>query len=163
WQARQDGRDRGRPGGDQRPQGSRRHLRAGDRAQAPTAAGGVEDLVVSLTAKGLTTGEVQAHLAEVTGCAGLPPDDLARSPTECSTAWPSGSRARWTRSTRCCSSTPSTSRSATGRSPTAPCMSCSRSRSTASATSFRLWAGDGGEGAKLLAARPHRAQNPRRG
>jgi putative transposase len=29
--------------------------------------GGVEDLVVSLSAKGLTTGEVQAHLAEVDG------------------------------------------------------------------------------------------------
>jgi transposase-like protein len=29
--------------------------------------GGVEDLVVSLTAKGLTTGEVQAHLAEIYG------------------------------------------------------------------------------------------------
>jgi transposase-like protein len=29
--------------------------------------GGVEDLIVSLTAKGLTTGEVCAHLAEVYG------------------------------------------------------------------------------------------------
>ncbi|OHV25699.1 hypothetical protein BBK14_21995 [Parafrankia soli] len=28
---------------------------------------GVEDLVISLVAKGLTTGEVQAHLAEVYG------------------------------------------------------------------------------------------------
>jgi putative transposase len=29
--------------------------------------GGVEDLVISLVAKGLTTGEVQAHLAEIYG------------------------------------------------------------------------------------------------
>jgi len=28
---------------------------------------GVEDLVISLSAKGLTTGEIQAHLAEVYG------------------------------------------------------------------------------------------------
>jgi putative transposase len=29
--------------------------------------GGIEDLVISLSAKGLTTGEVQAHLAEIYG------------------------------------------------------------------------------------------------
>jgi hypothetical protein len=29
--------------------------------------GGIDDLVISLTAKGLTTGEVAAHLAEVYG------------------------------------------------------------------------------------------------
>ena len=29
--------------------------------------GGVEDLILSLTGKGLTTGEVQAHLAEIYG------------------------------------------------------------------------------------------------
>jgi putative transposase len=29
--------------------------------------GGVDDLVISLVAKGLTTGEVQAHLAEIYG------------------------------------------------------------------------------------------------
>lgn len=37
--------------------------------------GGVDQMVISLTAKGLTTGEVQAHLAEVYG--------TRRSPTPC--------------------------------------------------------------------------------
>jgi transposase-like protein len=36
----------------------------------------MDDLVISLVAKGLTTGEVQAHLAEVYGTRGLPADHL---------------------------------------------------------------------------------------
>ena len=37
---------------------------------------GVDEMVISLSAKGLTTGEVQAHLAEVYGAQVSPPDDL---------------------------------------------------------------------------------------
>src|ERR1700757_2994976 len=66
--------------------------------------GGVDDMVISLVAKGLTTGEVQAHLAEIYG-AEVSRTPSARSPTGCWRAWPSGSPGRWSRSTRCCSST----------------------------------------------------------
>ena len=37
---------------------------------------GVDSMVISLTAKGLTTGEVEAHLAEVYGTRISPGDDL---------------------------------------------------------------------------------------
>ncbi len=56
----------------------------------------VDELVISLSAKGLTTGEVQAHLAEVyapTSRAG----PSRRSPRRSSRAWPSGRTGRWTR------------------------------------------------------------------
>ena len=46
---------------------------------------GVDAMVISLCAKGLTTGEISAHLAEVYGTRGVAGDDLARSPTRSST------------------------------------------------------------------------------
>jgi putative transposase len=53
---------------------------------------GMDDLVISLVAKGLTTGEGQAHLAEVSGSES-PARPSPRSPTGCLTAWPPGSHA----------------------------------------------------------------------
>jgi transposase-like protein len=60
---------------------------------------GVDEMVISLSAKGLTTGEVQAHLAEVYG-ARVPARRSPRSPTRSSRAWPSGRTGPSTRSTR---------------------------------------------------------------
>src|SRR6056297_522348 len=50
---------------------------------------GVDSMVISLTAKGLTTGEIEAHLAEVysTEISGR---RSRRSPTESSMRWPTG-------------------------------------------------------------------------
>src|SRR5688572_15405192 len=65
---------------------------------------GVDGIVLSLSAKGLTTGEISAHLAEVYGarCRRTP---SRPSPTGCWTRWPSGNRARSTRYIPWCSST----------------------------------------------------------
>ena len=60
---------------------------------------GVDELVISLSAKGLTTGEVQAHLAEVYG-AQVSRQTSPQSPTRSSRAWPSGRTGHSTRSTR---------------------------------------------------------------
>jgi len=114
--------------------------------------GGVEELVLSLTAKGLTTGEVAAHLAEVYG-AQVSRQTISTSPTGCSMAWQSGSRARWTPSTRCCSSTPSTSRSPGGQVTNRPIYVVLAVTVDGERDILGLWVGDGGEGAKLLAAR----------
>jgi len=78
---------------------------------------GVDELVISLSAKGLTTGEVQAHLAEVYGA------EVSRQTISTITDKVVEGMAEWQnrpldRSTRSCSSMPSTSRSGTGRSPT---------------------------------------------
>jgi putative transposase len=81
---------------------------------------GVDELVVSLAAKGLTTGEISAHLADVYG-AEVSRTRSRASPTGSSRSSPSGSRGRSTASTRSCSSTRSTSRSRTGRSSTGRC------------------------------------------
>ena len=43
--------------------------------------GGVDEMVISLVAKGLTTGEVTAHMAEVYG-ADVNPDNLQRAVRE---------------------------------------------------------------------------------
>jgi transposase-like protein len=80
---------------------------------------GVDELVISLSAKGLTTGEVAAHLAEVYGA------EVSRQTISTITDKVIEAMAEWqnrpldpARSTRWCSSTRSTSRSGTGRSPT---------------------------------------------
>jgi transposase-like protein len=96
----------------------------------------VDELVISLSAKGLTTGEVQAHLAEVYGA------DVSRQTISTITEKVVEGMAEWQnrpldpgRCIRLCSSTRSTSRSATGWSPTGPSTSRSRSPARAAATS----------------------------
>ena len=42
---------------------------------------GVDEIVLSLYAKGLTTGEISAHFAEIYGASVSQGDDLAGSPT----------------------------------------------------------------------------------
>jgi putative transposase len=80
---------------------------------------GVEDLVISLSAKGLTTGEICAHLSEVYGA------QVSKQTISTITDRVLEGMAEWQsrpldvgRFIRCCSSTVSTSRSATGMWPT---------------------------------------------
>jgi hypothetical protein len=68
---------------------------------------GVDEMVISLAAKGLTAGEVQAHLAEVYGPT-FPAGPSPPLPTRCWRAWPNGRADPSTRSTRSSSFTPST-------------------------------------------------------
>ena len=78
---------------------------------------GVDEIVLSLYAKGLTTGEISAHFAEIYQ-ASVSKETVSGSRTGCSRRWSTGRSARSTRSTRRSSSTPSWSRSVTARSPT---------------------------------------------
>jgi putative transposase len=82
---------------------------------------GVDDRVISLVAKGLTTGEVQAHLAEIYGA------QVSRETISTITDRVLDGLAEWQsrpldpgRFTPCCSWMPSTSRSEMGRRPTGP-------------------------------------------
>lgn len=79
---------------------------------------GVVEMVISLVARGMSTGDVQAHLAEVYGTtvSRQQVSDIADAVVEKMAEWQN--RPLDKRSTRWCSSTRSTSRSATGRSRT---------------------------------------------
>jgi hypothetical protein len=95
---------------------------------------GVEDMVLSLSAKGLTTGEISAHLAEVYGA------DVSRQTISTITDKVMDGMAEWQnrpldRSIQSCSSMPSTSRSGMVRSRTDRSTSSWRSPSTATVTS----------------------------
>ena len=93
----------------------------------------VDAVVISLYAKGLTTGEISAHFAEVYG-ASVSKDTVSRITdrvVEDMQAWSSG---RCSRCTRRSSSTRSTSRSATGRSATSRSTPRSGSTWTGTAT-----------------------------
>jgi hypothetical protein len=96
---------------------------------------GVDAMVISLVAKGLTTGEVQAHLGEVYG-SDVSRDTISKITDRVLDELAAWQNRPWTASTRCCSSTRSWSKSATGRSPTVPSIPPSGSPSTASATSW---------------------------
>ena len=64
----QDGADRGhRSGGHRRAARSGRDVRAADRKKRQRRLSGVDEVVLSLYAKGLTTGEISAHFAEIYG------------------------------------------------------------------------------------------------
>ena len=66
------------PGRDRRAAGSGGHVRTADREEAAaTAFNGVDEIVLSLYAKGLTTGEISAHFAEIYGASVSQGDDLA--------------------------------------------------------------------------------------
>ena len=94
---------------------------------------GIEPLVLALSAKGPTHGEISAHFAEVYR-ASVPRTPSPGSPTPCWSRWRSGRTGHWTRCARCCSSTPCSSRSATVRSPTGRSTPWSESPSTVNAT-----------------------------
>ena len=74
---------------------------------------GVDQIILSLSARGLTTGEIAAHFAEVYE-ATVSRDTISRSPTRYSRRWQSGEIARWTGFIPSCSSTRSWSRSGMG-------------------------------------------------
>jgi putative transposase len=56
---------------------------------------GVDQIVLSLSARGLTTGEISAHFAEIYG-ASVSRETSRRSPTRCWRRWP-GPTGRWMR------------------------------------------------------------------
>jgi transposase-like protein len=84
---------------------------------------GIEDLVISLSAKGLTTGEISAHLAEIYGA------EVSKQTISTITDRVMDGMAEWGESAAGpdlpsdLHRLPSTSRSATGRSPTGPSTS----------------------------------------
>lgn len=83
---------------------------------------GVEDMVLSLSAKGLTTGEISAHLAEVYG-ADVSKQTISTITDKVMDGMAEWQNRPWIRSTRSCSWTRSTSRSVMGRSRTGPSTS----------------------------------------
>ncbi len=66
----------------------------------------VDEIVLSLTARGLTTGEIAAHFADIYG-ASVSKDTVRGSLIRLLRRWTSGVTGRWTRSTPRSSSTPS--------------------------------------------------------
>ncbi|MDQ0779942.1 transposase-like protein [Streptomyces aurantiacus] len=68
---------------------------------------GVDEMVISPAAKGLATGEVQAHLTEVHG-AEVSRQTISTTTTRCWRTWPNGRTGRSTPSVRWSSSMPST-------------------------------------------------------
>ena len=68
---------------------------------------GVDEMVISLSAKGLTTGEIQPTWPRSMALR-CPGRRSPRSPTRSSKAWPNGRTGPWMRSTRWSSSTPFT-------------------------------------------------------
>jgi putative transposase len=62
---------------------------------------GLSGNVISLYAKGMTTGDIQAHLAEIYGTE-ISRDTSAGSPTPSSRTSCRGRTGPWTASTRCC-------------------------------------------------------------
>lgn len=71
--------------------------------------GEVDEIVLSLYAKGLTTGEIAAHFRDTYG-ASVSTETISRITDKVALRWKSGRPARWTRSTRLCSWTRSWSR-----------------------------------------------------
>jgi hypothetical protein len=59
-----NGDHRGRPGRDRCASPSCQQFRTKDGEETTAPLGGVDSMMVSLTAKGLTTGEIEVHLAE---------------------------------------------------------------------------------------------------
>jgi len=58
--------------------------------------GGFDEAVISLYAKGMTTGDIAAHLAQVCTALRCPGSWSPRSPTLCSRRWGSGRTGPWT-------------------------------------------------------------------
>jgi hypothetical protein len=71
----EDGVDRDRAGRYRGSVRSERVVRSADRLGAPTSFAGIGEIVLSLTAKGLTTGEVAGHSADIY----VPPSPRTRS------------------------------------------------------------------------------------
>jgi putative transposase len=83
---------------------------------------GIDQIVLSLTARGLTACQIAAHFDEVYG-AKVSKDTISRITDKVLEEMTDWSNRPSTACTQCCSLTPWWSRSATGRSPTAPSTS----------------------------------------
>lgn len=68
--------------------------------------GSVDEVILSLYARGMTTGDISAHFARCMGRACRKPP-CRRSPSGSRTRWSNGRLGRWSRITWPCSSTPS--------------------------------------------------------
>ncbi len=77
--------------------------------------GGLEDMIISLYAGGMTIRDIQHHLAATLGHRAVARDDQQGHRGRRRGGRRLAVAARWRRSTRCCTSTRSWSRSATGR------------------------------------------------
>jgi hypothetical protein len=95
---------------------------------------GIDEIVLSLTARGLTTGEIAAHFAEVYG-ASVSKDTISRITDKVIEEMAEWRNRPLAASTRCCSSTRLSSKCATGRWSTGRSTWSSASPSTASGTS----------------------------
>src|SRR5258708_292543 len=80
--------------------------------RAGRIAGGLDDMIISLYAHGMTVRDILHHLEQVYGTK-LSAETVSRITTRCSTRSAPGRTGRWTRSGRWCSWTRSWSRSAT--------------------------------------------------
>ena len=121
----------------------------------------VDAVVLSLYAKGLTTGEITAHFAEVYG-ASVSQETSRGSPTRWWRRCRPGGPARWRRCTRRSSSTRSWSRSVTGRSRNRPFYAAIGVDLAGQRDILGLWAGTGGGGREVLDERADRPEEPRR-
>ena len=102
--------------------------------RAGRVAGGLDDMVISLYAHGMSVRDIMHHLEQVYGTQ-LSHETVSRITDAVLEEVRPGDRGRWSRSTRRCSWTPSWSRSATTRScrtspPTSPSASTATGRST---------------------------------
>jgi transposase-like protein len=107
---------------------------------------GVDEIILSLYAKGLTTGEISAHFAEIYG-ASVSKETVSRITDrviEEMQSW-QARPLETKRSTLRCSSMRSWSRSATGRSPTGPSTPRSESPSPGTKTSWACGPGPAGK------------------
>ena len=111
--------------------------------------GSIEDIVLSLSARGMTHGDISAHLADVYG------SEVSKTTISTITDKVLEGMSEWqnrpldpARCIRWCSSTASTSRSVTAKSRTVLSTSPWPSPRRATGTSSGCGAGDGGEGAK---------------
>ena len=102
--------------------------------RAGRVAGGLDDMVISLYAHGMSVRDILHHLEQVYGTQ-LSPETISRITDRCWRRSGRGSPGRWSRYTRWCSWTPSWSRSATTTwcrtsPPTSPSASTPTARST---------------------------------
>jgi putative transposase len=109
---------------------------------------GIDEVVLSLTARGLTTGEIAAHFDDVYG-APSPRTPSAGSRRRSRRRWPNGPTGPWTASTLWSSSTPSFVKVREGQERNKPFYIVLGVTVNGERDILGIWAGDGGgEGAK---------------
>ncbi|MGO4202198.1 transposase [Rhodococcus sp. TAF43] len=139
---------------------------------------GVDEIILSLSAKGLTTGEISAHFDDVYGASvskdtisKIPPSTSCRKvppPPRCSTRWRNGRGGRWIRCIRRKFIDAIHVKIRDGQVTNRPWGYLPHAGDYVAIgvtvdghrDILGLWAGDGGEGAKFFARRADRDQEP---